>query len=60
MTSLIRSVRRVDLISELRQQRVQFVETAVNIADDVEWTMFVFQVIPEPLSLDNNLVDLRG
>ena len=44
-------------VSQLRQERVQFVETSVNVADDVEWTMIEFAIVPEWLAFDDDGVD---
>ena len=50
-----------DLVTKLRQQRVQFVVTAVNVADNVEWAMIELAVVPERLALDDDGVDFfRG
>src|ERR1051325_7497139 len=42
---------RRDLVPEVREERVQLVEAAVNVADDVEWSVIEFAVVPEWLSL---------
>jgi len=36
---------------------MEFVVTSVNVADDVEWSMLIFPIVPEPLSFDTNRVN---
>ena len=49
-----------DFIPEPFEQRSQFVKTPVHIADDVERPVFVLEVIPEPLPLDDRSFNLFG
>ena len=42
----------VDGVSQLAEEGFQFVETTVYVADDVEGAMFVFEIVPQGLSLD--------
>ena len=35
----------IDVITERCQQRMEFVVTSVYVADDVEWSMFVFAIV---------------
>ena len=46
-----------DLVAKPGEQSMQFVEAAVNVADDVEGTMIEFAIVPERLPLDRNGLD---
>src|SRR5436305_12718359 len=40
-------------ISELGQEFHEFIEASVDIADDVEWAVFMTEVVPERLPLNS-------
>ena len=44
-------------IPQLPQQFLQLIRTAMHIANDVEWTMFVAAVIPQRDTLDGSGFD---
>src|SRR6185436_118305 len=37
---------------------MELVETTVHVADDVEWSMLVFAIVPEWLAFDHDCVDV--
>src|SRR5258706_1775701 len=45
-------------IAEMRQQAEQFVQAAVHVADDVERSMLMPQVVPERLTLDDKTFEI--
>jgi hypothetical protein len=45
-------------IAKLGQQADKLFEASVNITDEIEGTMFVFEIVPELLSLDLQSFDL--
>ena len=48
------------LVAELPEQRHELVEAAVHVADDVERSVLVLQVVPERLALDADGIHLLG
>src|SRR5262249_18757432 len=46
------------LVTEFCQQRMKLVKTTVHVADDVEWPVFVFEIVPKSLSFNHDLIDL--
>ncbi len=60
MMRVNRAVSRSDRVAELRQKRMQLVVAAMNVANDVEWSMIVFAIVPERLALNHYLVDFGG
>src|SRR5689334_2894979 len=47
-----------DLVAELAEKQMEFVKTTVDVADDVEWPMLMFEIVPERLPLDDDCVNL--
>lgn len=49
-----------NLISELSQQLSEFVDTAVNIADDIERPVLILPVVPEWLPFNGGGLNIFG
>jgi hypothetical protein len=47
-----------DLISELGEERMEFIKATVDVTDDVERPMLMLQIVPEWLALDDHVLDL--
>src|SRR5580658_2408477 len=48
------------VVAQLRQQRLKFAPTALNVTDDVEWAVVALAIAPKRLPFDSRRFDRVG